>query len=239
MNYEFGKQLSEGKTSEFITFRLQCREFCDRLIGTLLKTTSATSTISNGLYSFCPELILEGDDSTAFALFAGLCKGLETCGLVMPDESKAAVEEYTSYKVERRRSHSSSGQSASNITDVVRHFLLDFGFQARHRVLRVFKLCCLFVGLLVVEHPAVNFDHSGSALDSRSFQVCLQLIQSYVLCAKFSPQGLFSEQTVCANQQAVSNYGIFFVTKGFCRTSNDAFIGQYVHCVFSRTSQGF
>ena len=27
MNYEIGKLLSEGKTSEFVTFRLRCREY--------------------------------------------------------------------------------------------------------------------------------------------------------------------------------------------------------------------
>ena len=46
MNYEFGKLLSEWKTSEFVTFRLRCREFIDRLIVMLLKTTSVTSVIS-------------------------------------------------------------------------------------------------------------------------------------------------------------------------------------------------
>ena len=112
MNYEFGKLSSEGKTSEFVTFRLRFREFIDHLIVVLLKFTSATTAISNGLYSFCPELMLEGDDSTAFALFAGLCKMLETCGVIAVDVSKAAVEEYTSYKAESWKNQSSpSGPS--------------------------------------------------------------------------------------------------------------------------------
>ena len=114
--------------------------------------------------------MLEGDDSTAFALFAGLCKVLETSGVIVSDESKAAVEEYTSYIVERRWSHSSSRQSARSITDVVRHFLLDFDFQSRHRVLGVFTLCCLFVGMPISDYSAVTFDLSGSVLDSKTFQ---------------------------------------------------------------------
>ena len=161
INHEFRKLLSEGKTSEFVTFRLRCREYIDRLIVMLLKNSSATSAISEGLYSFCPELMLEGDDTTAFALFAGLCKVLEACGVISSDVSKAAVEEYTSYEVERRKTHLSSGQSASSVTDVVRHLLLDFGFQARHRVLRVFKLCCLFAGMPAVKYPVVTFDLSS------------------------------------------------------------------------------
>ena len=184
MNYDFGK-LSEGKTSDFVTFRLRCREFIDRLIVMLLKTTSATSAISKGLYSFFPEMMLEGDDTTAFALFAGLCKELVTCGVIASDVSRAAVKEYTSYIVERRKNHSSSGQSASGIMDVLQHLLLDFGFQARHRVLRVFKLRGLFVGMPAVKYPVVTFDLSGSALESRSFQDCLHLVQSYVMCAGY------------------------------------------------------
>ena len=52
MNYEFRKFLSEGKTSEFVTFRLRCREFIDRLIVMLLKTTSVTSVISKACTAF-------------------------------------------------------------------------------------------------------------------------------------------------------------------------------------------
>ena len=230
MNYEFEKLLSEGKTSDFVTFRLRCREFIDRLIVMLLKTTSATSAVSKGLYSFCPEMMWEGDDTTTFALFAGFCKVLETCGVIASDVSRAAVEEYTSYVVERRKSHLSSGQAAMGITDVVRHLLLDFGFQARHRVFRVFKLCYLFVGMPAVKYPAGTFDLSGSALEPRSFQNCLHLVQSYVMCAGYSPQGLLSDQTVSAVRRAVSDSGVLFVTAGFnlwtkfCRSDSDAFI---------------
>ena len=159
--------------------------------------------------------MLEGDDITAFGLFAGLCNLLETCGVIPTDVSKAAVEEYTSYVVERRKTHMSSGQSASGVTDVVQHLLFDFVFQARHRLLRVFKLCCLFVGMPAVKYLVVTFDLSGSALESRSFQDCLRLVQSYVMCAGYSPQRLFSDQTVRAVRRAVADSGVFFVTAGF------------------------
>ena len=178
-------------------------------------------------------MMLEGDDTTAFALFAGLSKVLETFGVIASDVSRAAVEEYTSYVVEKRKSHLSSGQAASAITDVVRYLLLDFGFQARHRVLRVFKLCCLFVGMPAVKYPVVTFDLSGSALEPRSFQNCLRLVQSYVMCAVSSPQGPFSDQINSAVQRAVSDAGIFFVTagfdlwSGFCRADSDAFLTQH------------
>ena len=179
--------------------------------------------------------MLDGDEQTAFAFFAGLCKVLETCGVLSLDESKADLEEYTSYVVERRKDHASSGQSASDIIDVAQHLLLDFGFQARHRVLRVFKLSYLFVGMPVCEYPAISFDLSGSALDSRTFHDCLRLVQTYVMSAGCSPQRFFSDQALGSVRKAVSTAGVFFVTEGFnlwkdfCRTSSDAFVKQYVY----------
>ena len=122
----------------------------------------------------------------------------------------------------------SSGQSANDVTDVVRHLLLDFGFQTRHRVLRVFKLCYLFVGMPAVKYPVVTFDLSGSAVESRSFQDCLRLVQSHVICSGYSPQSLFGDQTVRAVRRAVADTGVFFVTAGFnlwknfCKTDIDA-----------------
>ena len=233
-NYELGRLLNEKKTSNFTTFRVRCREFLDCLVVTLLKNPSATSAVSKGIYSFCPELMLEGDNSTAFALFAGLCSILETCGVLASDESKGALDEYSSFIVERRKSHASSKQSATNIDDVVAYLLLDFGFQARHRVFRVFRLCCLFIGMPVRSCPALDFDLSGSALDPRSFYDCLRLVQSYVMSAGYSAQGLFSDQALGSVRKAVSTAGTFFISGGFSmwedfyRADPDAFSGRYV-----------
>ena len=56
---DFGRELLAGQTSEFSTFRVHYREFLDRLIVTIMKSSSVTSRVS--LYSFCPELLLEGN----------------------------------------------------------------------------------------------------------------------------------------------------------------------------------
>ena len=99
---DFGLQLLAGKTSEFSTFRVRCREFLDRLTVIVLKCPRVTSRVSRRLYSFCPELLLEGDGQLVFRLLADLFRVLETCGTLLLDESKAAVEEFSSYVVERR-----------------------------------------------------------------------------------------------------------------------------------------
>ena len=166
-NNELGKMLAAGKTSEFVTFCQRCREFIDRVVVLLLKTSTVTSMVSRGLYSFCPALMLEGDNTIAFTLFADLCGILADCGALLSDEAKAAHEEYTSFVVEQRRLHSSSDRSSESITDVMQLLLQDFSFQARHRLLRVFKLCCLTVGSPCSVYPSVAFDLSGSALSSK------------------------------------------------------------------------
>ena len=65
------------------------------------------SGVSRCLYSFCPEIMIEGNnDFTIFDLFSDICKLLKVYGVVTCDESKAAIMEYTSYIVEKRRQYS-------------------------------------------------------------------------------------------------------------------------------------
>ena len=232
-NYEFGKMLAAGKTSEFVTFRQRCREFIDRVVVLLLKTSAATSVVSKGLYSFCPAMMLEGDNAIAFTLFAGLCGILVDCGALLSDEAKAAQEEYTSFVVEQRRLHSDSDRTSATITDVSQFLLRDFSFQARHRMLRVFKVCCLIVGVPRSTYHSVVFDLSGSALSWESFHDCLLLVQSYVLSAGYSHQSLFSDHTMRAVRDAVLNAGTFFVAadfdlwKEFCGSKLDSFVKRH------------
>ena len=154
-NYEFGKMLAAGKTSEFVTFRQRCREFIDRVVVLLLETPNVTSMVSRGLNSLCPALMLEGDNTIAFTLFADLSGILVDCGVLLSDESRAAQEEYTSFVVEKRSLHSRSDRSSDSITDVTQFLLQDFSFQARHRLLRVYKLCCLIVGSPRSVYPSI------------------------------------------------------------------------------------
>ena len=69
--------------------------------------------------------MLEGDDEAVFTLFADLFRVLESCGLLTADESSAALEQHTSFIVEKRGYHYSSGQSAGDISDVVPYLLRD------------------------------------------------------------------------------------------------------------------
>ena len=110
---------------EYTFFRLHCLHFIYRLIVMLLESTFARSIIAEGRCSFCPELMLEEDGEDVFTLFAELCRVLVTCGALTADESSAALEEHTSFVVEKWEYHYSSGQSASDVLDVVSYVLRD------------------------------------------------------------------------------------------------------------------
>ena len=56
--------LAAGKTSEIGELRVKCRAFLDHLLAVLLRNVTVTSRLSQRLYNFCPEIMLEGDDST-------------------------------------------------------------------------------------------------------------------------------------------------------------------------------
>ena len=117
-------------------------------------------------------------------------------------------------------------------------FLLqDFSFQARHRLLRVFKVCCLIVGTPGSVFPSVTFDLSGSALSWENFHDCLLLVQSYVLSAGYSHQSLFSDHTMKTVRDAVLIAGTFFMVADFdlwnefCGSKLDSFVGDITLCI--------
>ena len=62
LNWEFGEELQQGGTSEIRDFRNQSREFLDGLVDVILSLNWVSSEVTQGLYSFCPEILLEGDD---------------------------------------------------------------------------------------------------------------------------------------------------------------------------------
>ena len=89
---------------------------------------------------FCPEIKHESNDHAVFRLFADLTDVVGECWLLVADEAKAAVEQFNSYIVEKRRQHDRFNITASEVPNVVHYLLRDFSFQARHHVSHVLKL---------------------------------------------------------------------------------------------------
>ena len=111
--YDLGQELLNEKTNEVQKFWVNCRRFLDELIRDVVSHRKATSGVSRGLYSFCPEILLEGDNNSIFGLFAGLCKILVDCVALPLGFSNAAVDDFYSFVVEKRRHYAGCEQSTN------------------------------------------------------------------------------------------------------------------------------
>ena len=122
---------------------------------------------------------------------------------------------------------------ASEISNMMNWLLRDFSFLARQRVCRVLKLCVLITGKPRTGYPTVNFDLNGSKLSMAKFQECLHLVQNYVLSPEYEHQSFFTEPTLEAVREAISNAGVFYVAPNFdlwfdfCGGSVFDFISHY------------
>ena len=233
MDSDFGRELVTVKTSEMREFRVKCRECIDRLVSLILTSTAVTSGVSRGLYAFGPEIMLGGDDHHIFELFGSLCDLFRSCHVISSDGLNAAVAEFKSYVIEKRKHYEDATCAASEIPDVVQFLLRDFAFQSRTHVFRLFKMCCLVVGVPKSNLPAVIIDLGGSALSPAVVQDCVLLVQSHIISPSFNPRLFFSASLLVAVREAISESGIFFrvadfdVWKDFCSGDMESFAGHY------------
>ena len=102
LSHDFGEELQRGKTGEMQEFRNRCREFMDRLVDVLLESSLISSDFLQGVYAFCPELLLEGDDRYIFRLFSKLLRVLERSGALSSEEAKSGSEEFVTFVVDAR-----------------------------------------------------------------------------------------------------------------------------------------
>ena len=84
-------------------FRRDCRRFLDDLVSTIFSTVAARSPIGQGLSCFCPEIVIGGDDYSAFHLFGQLLDGLLELGWIRGSEIEPAKAEFHSLYASRDR----------------------------------------------------------------------------------------------------------------------------------------
>ena len=75
-------------------FRRDCRRFIEDLVSTIFSTVATRSQVGQGLSCFCPEIVIEGDDYSAFHLFGQLLDGLLEIGWVRASEIEPAEAEF-------------------------------------------------------------------------------------------------------------------------------------------------
>ena len=99
-------------------FRRDCRRFLEDLVSTILSTVAARSHVGQGLSCFCPEIVIGGDDYSAFHLFGQLVDGLLELGWVRGSEVEPAKAEFHSFVREQRQVEMSSHRSRASINSV-------------------------------------------------------------------------------------------------------------------------
>ena len=205
-NYDFGAMLREFKGSEGRDFQDRCRGFIDRFVELVLAQQAASSEFMSGLYCFCPELLLEGDDKHVFDLFNRFARRLERCGVISDVECKSAVEEFRTFVVDVRGRHAASDEVAENIPDVISYLLGDYSFLARKNLCRVFvaELCCLVVLKPRQKHPDVDIDLSGCAVPYWTVTSCIRGVQSCVLSSNYKQKAFFTKHTMVSVRNAIN-----------------------------------
>ena len=230
---EFGDELDRGATSEVRDFKKRVREFLDHLVDIILSLYLVSSNVMQGLYSFCPEILFEGDDHHVFQLFRKLLSVLKKSGCVKEDKSVASCEEFTSYVVDARKRHVLSGKSAEGIPDVVAHLLADYSFLSRRNPLRVLKLCCLFAVRRRETYPSVSFELDDCSVDPSVLSSCITCVQSYVLSPCYKQKSFFTQSTMEAVRDAISGSraflsdAVFDPWDGLLCGVRDAFVEHY------------
>ena len=99
-------------------FRRDCRRFLEDLVSTILSTVAARSPTGQGLSCFCPEIVIGGDDYSAFHVFGQLLDGLLELGWVRGLEVEPAKAEFHSFVREQRQVETSSHRSCAPINSV-------------------------------------------------------------------------------------------------------------------------
>ena len=99
-------------------FRKHCRRFLEDYVSTILSTVAVRSPIGQGLSCFCPEIVIGGDDYSAFHLFGQLLDGLFELGWVRGSEVERAKAEFHSIVREQRQVETSGNRSRAPINSV-------------------------------------------------------------------------------------------------------------------------
>ena len=87
-------------------------------MSTILSRVAVRSPTGQGLSCFCPEIVIGGDNYSAFHLFGQLLDGLLEIGWVRGSEVEPAKAEFHSFVREQRQVETSSNRSRTPINSV-------------------------------------------------------------------------------------------------------------------------
>ena len=117
-------------------FLRDCRRFLEDIVSTIFSTVAARSPVGQGLNCFCPEIVIGGDDYSAFHLFGQLLDGLLELGWARGSEAEHAEADFHYFVREQRQVETSGNRSCVLISSVFA-FCNQPGFRSRRNLHKI------------------------------------------------------------------------------------------------------
>ena len=148
-------------------FHRDSRRFLEDFVNCVLSTVASRSVIGQGLSSFCPAIVVGGDDVAPFQLFKKLLDVLLEKGWTRGSQVEACRAEYQSFVQEQRQLERSSTRSRPDVGDVLSFCSAQAGFCSRRHLYKVCNLANQACGFNPFElsHPSMRLCVSGVPVD--------------------------------------------------------------------------
>ena len=195
--------------------RSNARRVLEEFCSTILSTVAARSKLGQGVSCFCPEIILGGDDHSAFFLHGQLLDGLLECGWEKGSKVEACKAEFQSFVREQRQLERHSTRKRPDVGNILAYFAHQTGFQSRRHLFRVscrtsfrvdfivstnrqyllqvYQLTTLFLRDSVEELPAFTVRLNGISLSRQLVEKSIDCIQDFVRSPRFTQRDFFSD----------------------------------------------
>ena len=143
----------EKMTSQYMKteFRSSARRFLEDFTSTVLSSVAACSKLGQGVSCFCPEVIVGGDDLSAFFLFGQLLDGLVESGWEKGSAVGACKAEFQSFVNDQRQLECHASRKHSDISNVLSYLIHQSGFRSRRHLYRVSLVGLRFSWMAVVK----------------------------------------------------------------------------------------
>ena len=144
----------EKMTSQYLKkeFRSSARRFLEDFTSSVLSTVAARWMLGQGVNCFCPEIILGGDDHSAFFLFGQLLDGLVECGWEKGSMFEACIAEFQSFVKDQRQLECHASRKHSDFSNVLSYLTQQSGFRSRRHLYRVSLVGLQTGSIAVVRH---------------------------------------------------------------------------------------
>ena len=144
----------EKMTSQYLKkeFRSSAGQFPEEFTSTVLSTVAARSKLGHGVSCFCPEIIIGGDDHSAFFLFGQHLDGLIFCGWEKGSTIETCKAEFQYFVNDQRQLECHASRGHSDISNVVSYLTQQSGFRSRRHLYRVSLVGFQVGSVAVVKH---------------------------------------------------------------------------------------